>query len=188
MNAYTGSFPNNLNTKKPVTSIPVAASTGETTLIIEEGVARRSSLSMSSLHVGMRRCRAVACVIAELSAHPYSDLFDGCFRRLHRRRKCPAASTASRSLIVNSSSDSSDITEHRDALIAQINQRLPINCAAPTSTPHVGWATIIILGCNIVSLPTMNFCRLPPNRLEATDCSSPHLTLKRSITFLEKSS
>ena len=42
-----------------------------------------------------------------------------------------------------------------------------ICAAAPTSTPQVGCATISTFGCCRISRPTMNFCRLPPDRLRA---------------------
>ena len=56
---------------------------------------------------------------------------------------------------------------------------------APMSTPQVGCATTMTCGSSMVSRPTMNFCRLPPDRLEAAACSLLHLTLKRSITLRE---
>jgi hypothetical protein len=44
-------LPSALNSKNPVTNMPIAANIGETTLIVEEGVARRSSLSIGSLQL-----------------------------------------------------------------------------------------------------------------------------------------
>ncbi len=40
-----------------------------------------------------------------------------------------------------------------------------IAAAAPASTPQVGWLTISRRGSRRISRPTMNFCRLPPERL-----------------------
>ena len=50
--------------------------------------------------------------------------------------------------------------------------------AAPISTPHVGWDTIKTLGSLIISLPTTNFWRFPPERDEAKGFCSGTLTSK----------
>ena len=47
--------------------------------------------------------------------------------------------------------------------------------AAPTSTPQVGCAAIITCGRCRISRPTMNFCRLPPDRLRAAASAPPAL-------------
>ncbi len=53
-----------------------------------------------------------------------------------------------------------------------------MSCAAPTSTPQVGCATTMIFGASRTSRPTMNFRRLPPERLGAIDSSLPHFDLE----------
>ena len=50
---------------------------------------------------------------------------------------------------------------------------------APTSTPQVGCATIITSGFSMISRPTMNFCRLPPDSARALVDASPPRTSKR---------
>jgi hypothetical protein len=44
----------------------------------------------------------------------------------------------------------------------------------------VGWLTISSFGAASISRPTMNFCRLPPDRLLAGAPGPPALTLKRA--------
>ena len=154
--------------------------------MVEEGVARRSSLSMGSLQMrsfGTAAASALSPNLPLIQVPICSIEVSAGFTEGDSR---PSASTQSRSLIVKSSSSSSEITRIATPWSRRSISACRINCAAPTSTPQVGCATIIILGCSMVSRPTMNFCRLPPDRLEATDCSPPHLTLKRSMTFLEK--
>ena len=53
--------------------------------------------------------------------------------------------------------------------------------AAPTSTPQVGWASTSTLGFCMISRPTMNFWRLPPERDLASDSEPPHFTSKRAM-------
>ncbi len=79
----------------------------------------------------------------------------------------PCAITARRSQISNSSSSSSEIDEHGDAASRRSISACRISAAAPTSTPQVGCATTAPSGASMISRPTMNFCRLPPDRLRA---------------------
>lgn len=85
------------------------------------------------------------------------------------RDRRPWASTAMRSHIMNSSSTSSDTTSTAAPWSRRSMMAWRISIAAPTSTPHVGCATTITFGASAISRPTMNFCRLPPDRLAATD-------------------
>jgi len=43
-----------------------------------------------------------------------------------------------------------------------------MTAAAPASTPQVGWLTTRTTGLRRISRPTMNFCKLPPDRLAAS--------------------
>ena len=52
-----------------------------------------------------------------------------------------------------------------------------MTAAAPASTPQVGWLTTSTPGSRKISRPTMNFCRLPPDRLTA---SGSRLALRTS--------
>src|SRR5580698_10466387 len=56
--------------------------------------------------------------------------------------------------------------------------------AAPASTPHVGWLTIRTPGSRRISRPTMNFCKLPPDRLTA---SGSRLALRTSKPAVARS-
>jgi hypothetical protein len=72
--------------------------------------------------------------------------------------------------------------QHGAAGVAQLQQLAADLRAAPTSTPQVGCDTISSFGLASISRPTMNFCRLPPDRLLAAAPGPPALTLKRSIS------
>src|SRR6202012_5998654 len=117
-------LPSALNSRNPVTSMPTAASSGETKPITAEGAARRSSLSISSLQMRVCGYGAFACLFAEFSAHPCSDLFDRSLRRLRRRRQPSLGDhrkpVADREQFIEFLGDHQD----RDALVAQIDQRL----------------------------------------------------------------
>ena len=69
--------------------------------------------------------------------------------------------------ISNSSSSSSLTTSSAQPASRSFSSSPRICAAAPTSTPQVGWLTISSLGLASISRPTMNFCRLPPDRLLA---------------------
>src|ERR1700740_2675574 len=100
------------------------AISGETQLMMAEGVGRALSLSMDRLHLGncgrMRFRRAVA----KLAAHPGADLLDRGFRGLDGRRKASACEHR------NSVADAEELVEllgdHEQphALVAQVDQRL----------------------------------------------------------------
>ncbi len=77
--------------------------------------------------------------------------------------------TTSRSQISNSSSSSSLTTSTAQPLSRSASSSPRICAAAPTSTPQVGCETISSLGSASISRPTMNFCRLPPERLLAAE-------------------
>ena len=87
---------------------------------------------------------------------------------------------------MNNSSSSSEITRTATPRSRRSISAWRISIEAPTSTPQVGWATTMIFGSSMVSRPTMNFCRLPPDRLDAAACSSRALTLNRLITSRAK--
>jgi hypothetical protein len=91
----------------------------------------------------------------------------------------PCAMTISRSAISNSSSSSSLTTSSAQPASRSFSSSPRISAAAPTSTPQVGWLTISSFGLASISRPTMNFCRLPPDRLLAAAPVPPALTLKR---------
>ena len=113
-----------------------------------------------------------------------------CFDAGARRRHAPAtagrcASTAMRSQISNNSSSSSETHQHRRRPRSRRSmrawrismRRADVHAPGRLRDHHAPWAPAAI------SRPTMNFCRLPPDRLRAADCAPPHLTLKRSITL-----
>ncbi len=115
-------------------------------------------------------------------AHPLADHLDRRFARsgtLGDSRPC--AITTSRSLISNSSSSSSLTTSSAQPASRSASSSPRICAAAPTSTPQVGCETISSFGLASISRPTMNFCRLPPDRLLAAAPGPPALTLKRLI-------
>ena len=56
--------------------------------------------------------------------------------------------------------------------------------AAPASTPQVGWLTTSTPGSRRISRPTMNFCKLPPERLTA---SGSRLALRTSKVLVVRS-
>src|SRR5207237_1280409 len=88
----------------------------------------------------------------------------------------PCAMTCSRSVISNSSSSSSLTTSSAQPASRSFSSSARIWAAAPTSTPHVGCATISRRGFASISRPTMNFCKLPPDRLFAGASGPPALT------------
>ncbi len=88
----------------------------------------------------------------------------------------PCAITTSRSQISNSSSSSSLTTSTAQPSSRSFSSAPRICAAAPTSTPQVGCETISSVGPASISRPTMNFCRLPPDRLLAAAPGPPHLT------------
>ena len=59
-----------------------------------------------------------------------------------------------------------------------------IECSAPASIPHVGWDIIKSSGFDVISLPITNFCKLPPDKLEALASKPGVTTLKFFITVL----
>ncbi len=59
-----------------------------------------------------------------------------------------------------------------------------MTAAAPASTPQVGWLTTSTPGSRRISRPTMNFCRLPPERLAA---SGSRLALRTSNALVARS-
>ena len=96
----------------------------------------------------------------------------------------PWAMTTRRSQISNSSSSSSLTTSTAQPSSRSASSSPRICAAAPTSTPQVGCETISSFGSASISRPTMNFCRLPPDRLFAAEPGPPALTLKRRISAL----
>ena len=77
--------------------------------------------------------------------------------------------TTRRSQISNSSSSSSLTTSTAQPSSRSASSSPRICAAAPTSTPQVGCETISSFGSASISRPTMNFCRLPPDRLLAAE-------------------
>jgi len=59
-----------------------------------------------------------------------------------------------------------------------------MECSAPASMPQVGWEIIKSLGFDDISLPMTNFCKFPPERLEAFASDPGVTTLKFSITLI----
>ena len=98
----------------------------------------------------------------------------------------PWAMTISRSQISNSSSSSSLTTNTAQPLSRSASSSPRICAAAPTSTPQVGCETISSFGSASISRPTMNFCRLPPERLFAAEPGPPARTKKRRISASAK--
>ena len=89
--------------------------------------------------------------------------------------------TASRSQISNSSSSSSETTSTATPASRRSISACRICALAPTSTPQVGCAAISTFGRCRISRPTMNFCRLPPERLRAAASGPAALTLDDAI-------
>ena len=59
-----------------------------------------------------------------------------------------------------------------------------IKFSAPASMPHVGCEIINNSGLDKISLPITYFCKFPPDKLEALELVSKHLTLNKLIIFL----
>jgi hypothetical protein len=93
----------------------------------------------------------------------------------------PRAITTMRSQISSSSSRSSPTTSTAAPASRSASSSPRICAAAPTSTPQVGCATTSARGRASISRPTMNFCRLPPERLAASAPAPAAFTLKRRI-------
>ena len=62
-----------------------------------------------------------------------------------------------------------------------------IKASEPASIPHVGWEIISNFGLVNISLPITNFCKLPPDKLEALASIPGVTTLNSSITFFASS-
>ena len=166
---------------KPMRRRRPSRSSGDSQPISREGSGRASSLSRMARLTRQATWRAVAGALGageRCRDIQTADLLGvGFAHRLRIGQAGPCAITASRSQISNSSSSSSDTTRTPTPFVAQVEQRLAdLNAAAPTSTPHVGCAAIIMFGCWRISRPTMNFCRLPPDRLRASASGPPHFT------------
>ncbi len=73
-------------------------------------------------------------------------------------------------------------------LAASSISTLRMKAAAPASTPQVGCEAMSTAGSCSTSRPTMNFCRLPPERLRAAAPVPFALTLKRSMIVRAKAS
>ena len=58
-----------------------------------------------------------------------------------------------------------------------------IECSAPASIPQVGWEIIKSLGLDEISLPITNFCKFPPDKLDALTSDPGVITLNLSITL-----
>ena len=97
---------------------------------------------------------------------------------------CPWNITAMRSAISASSSRSWLITSTAAPRAARSISAWRIVAAAPASTPQVGWLTTSTPGSRRISRPTMNFCRLPPERLTA---SGSRLALRTSKALVVRS-
>ena len=93
----------------------------------------------------------------------------------------PLAITCRRSAISNSSSSSSLTTSTAQPASRRASISARICAAAPTSTPQVGCEMISSLGAASISRPTMNFCKLPPDKLRAGALGPPAFTLNRAM-------
>ena len=85
--------------------------------------------------------------------------------------------------ISNNSSKSCEITIIDVPFFASSIKDFLIACSAPASIPHVGWEMINNFGLVKISLPITNFCKFPPDRLEALASIPGVTTLNWSITF-----
>ena len=63
------------------------------------------------------------------------------------------------------------------------NKDLRIKDSDPTSIPQVGWDKINKSGFERISLPMINFWRLPPDNSPALDMDEGALTLNSLIIF-----
>jgi hypothetical protein len=94
----------------------------------------------------------------------------------------PRAITTSASAISNSSSRSSLTTSTAQPRSASPASSWRMRAAAPTSSPQVGCATSSTFGAASISRPTMNFWRLPPERLAAGASGPSALMSNRSMS------
>ena len=65
--------------------------------------------------------------------------------------------------------------------LANSKSLLLISLAAPISTPHVGCEIINTFGLAFNDLPTINFCKFPPDNWSANGFDYGHLT---SLSFI----
>ena len=88
-----------------------------------------------------------------------------------------------RSQSSNNSSSSSLTTSTAQPASLNATSAARICAAAPTSTPQVGCETINSLGLASISRPTMNFCKLPPDKDWAGACGPPAFTWYFAMMF-----
>ena len=98
--------------------------------------------------------------------------------------KLPSYMTAIRCVISINSSISWDKTIIEVPFLARLISDCRIEYSAPASIPHVGWEIINNLGLDEISLPITNFCKFPPDKLEALASDPGVTTLKLLITSL----
>src|SRR5215831_6160999 len=121
------------------------------------------------------------CGVASASAgnppaiqRPISSALVADTSRTGERR--PPAITTTRSQISRISPRSSETTSVATPCTARSMTRCRIKADAAISTPQVGCASTITFGRWPISRPTMNFCRLPPDRLCAGAAGPPQRT------------
>ena len=141
------------NSSTPTTTVIASASSGEGQIdIIPRRLGRGSSRLM-----GRPRGRPQA-------AHPFADALDRGLGDGTERRHAPLAITISRSLISNSSSSSSLTTSSAQPASRSEQLAADLRRGAHVHAPG-GLADDQQPGGGVDLAPTMNFCRLPPDRL-----------------------
>lgn len=128
------------------------------------------------------QARGSSWIMAPPSFHPPAQHVGRDLGPRHRRRQPPPAITASRSHRPSSSSRSSDTITAAPPAARRSISAWWMRAAAPMSTPQVGWAANSTRGAPSSSRPTMNFCRLPPDRLRAGARGDTARTPWRAIT------
>ena len=87
--------------------------------------------------------------------------------------------------ISKSSSRSWDITITDVPFLESSKIDCLITFSAPASIPQVGWEIINKFGFDKISRPITNFCKLPPDKLEALASESEVITLYSLIILFE---
>ena len=144
----------------PITTVIASAISGEAIDIARDGSGRASSFSIGA-PAAVRDARGRSSTRRSARRSPRRSATLGETR--------PWAMTTSRSQISNSSSSSSLTTSTAQPASRRASSSPRICAAAPTSTPQVGCETTSSFGSASISRPTMNFCRLPPERLFAAE-------------------
>ena len=147
--------------RTPISTVIASASSGEASDIARDGCGRASSLSMRP-----PPSSALRPARPSRPAHPLADLLDrGLARSARAATGGPRAMTTSRSQISNSSSSSSLTTSTRSRRRAARAARRGSARRRRRRRPRSAARRPAASGSASISRPTMNFCRLPPDRL-----------------------